>query len=762
MLPDPQKFTSIDLTRLEGWPAQPPIPAAKLLKRAGAIQSLLAPSPRGRPFFIVAGVRQDTVVGIRTTAGEFQYEVSAEGDGTVPLSFAELPGARMFYIEESHGSLPNNGAVCGAVCDLLSSGETSRLPLSRPAPQRARKLIGESDLRRQLDEMYRSPALSQREKRMLVCELASPEARTSAMPLPAAGTPAAILTEPRFDQIVIGRRRQHRLDLRLVCGNITDVDSRAWVLGIFRDVTPSGAARAIDARIEGAITEFTNRRMFSGNVGEIFMMPAGRHPIRTDTILFVGLGLFDSFNDHVQELAAENVIRTLIRTRVEEFATVFLGAGSGRSTGATLENMMKGFLRGLRDVDGDRRFRSITLCEIDRGRFAEVRSELYRLLSTPLFEDVEVTLDEQLIEPVPETGIISQRGAAPLSDPVYLLVRRDNMNADTSITFRASVLTAGPKATVVTSAMDIDTALLDKHLAKLQSPRLDLKALAGFGEALGEMTLSKDVITLLRTMRDRHLVVVHDASASRIPWETLLIKQTGNAVWEPALAAGLSRRYTAENLSIAKWLDERRRDRALHVLLVVNPTGDLPAAEAEGRRIQALSKEYPSVELTVVRQAAATRTSLLRLFQSGDFDVLHYAGHAFFDPDSPSRSGIICAGSQVLSGRELAGIGSLPGLVFFNACEAGRIRRQVKKDLERSVGLAEAFLRGGVANYVGTYWPVGDESASIFAETFYRELLKGGAIGDALLLARRDVKQLGSVDWADYIHYGDFRFVLKL
>ena len=103
---------------------------------------------------------------------------------------------------------------------------------------------------------------------------------------------------------------------------------------------------------------------------------------------------------------------------------------------------------------------------------------------------------------------------------------------------------------------------------------------------------------------------------------------------------------------------------------------------------------------------------------------------------------ILCAGDQVLSGREQSGLGKLPSLVFFNACEAGRIRRApaVRKRVELSVGLAEAFLRGGVANYVGTYWPVGDDSASGFATTFYHDLLAGYSIGEALLAARHELQ----------------------
>ena len=70
-------------------------------------------------------------------------------------------------------------------------------------------------------------------------------------------------------------------------------------------------------------------------------------------------------------------------------------------------------------------------------------------------------------------------------------------------------------------------------------------------------------------------------------------------------------------------------------------------------------------------------------------------------------------------------------------------------------------MRYGVANFVGTYWPVGDASAATFARAFYALLLSGAPLGDALLAGRKAVQASGSVDWADYIHYGDPRFRIK-
>ena len=53
-------------------------------------------------------------------------------------------------------------------------------------------------------------------------------------------------------------------------------------------------------------------------------------------------------------------------------------------------------------------------------------------------------------------------------------------------------------------------------------------------------------------------------------------------------------------------------------------------------------------------------------------------------------------------------------------------------------------------------------SAASFAREFYGSILGGGTIGDALLAGRKAVEKSGSIDWADYIHYGDPRFRLKM
>jgi hypothetical protein len=78
-----------------------------------------------------------------------------------------------------------------------------------------------------------------------------------------------------------------------------------------------------------------------------------------------------------------------------------------------------------------------------------------------------------------------------------------------------------------------------------------------------------------------------------------------------------------------------------------------------------------------------------------------------------------------------------------------------------SYGFAEALMLGGIANYMSTYWPVGDEAAETFSTTFYGEVLAGKSLGASVLSGRKAVEALHDRDWADYILYGNFDFVLK-
>jgi CHAT domain/Cytosol aminopeptidase family, N-terminal domain len=580
-----------------------------------------------------------------------------------------------------------------------------------------------------------------------------------------------------WNRLIVGREHGHRLEIRLANCSITEVEARSYVLGLYCEVAPSGAAQAIDQAFGGAVTEFTQRRMFSGRVGEVFVMPANRRQMPTDSILFVGLGFFDQFDENVVQIAAENAIRTFVQTDIEDVATVLLGAGSGQPVPWLVKNLITGLIRGKRDSDRFLRFRRVTICEIDQQRYMEIRQAVFQLASTPLCEDFELSISDVQQHELRRMAPVSRVEAVPkpVAEPVYLIVRQETAKTNGPITIRASILTVGDKAGVATEACQVTQKQLtafyhavDRIGALGDTPAADAM-LKDVGAQLQSLTLHKTIAQLLAAHQDRHLAIVHDAETSRMPWELLRFGK-----WVPALEEGVSRRYMADNLSIVKYLSQRLEQPMVQMLLVANPTLDLEGAKEEGERIQEIIGNRAAFKLEVLYGAEATHAALKKKFESGRYDVVHYAGHAFFDPRQRAQSGLICADEKVLSGADLANSPNLPALVVFNACESGRVRgyfarkkRKVSADdmisvAQLNIGLAEAFLRGGVANYVGTYWPVGDAAAETFASEFYVELLKGKPLGKALASARNKVLvDVESIDWADYIHYGNQNFVLR-
>jgi pimeloyl-ACP methyl ester carboxylesterase len=125
MLPS-RRLKGIDLLDPRAWPADGPAPSAQILRQVATVRAALAP-PDSRMVHIV-GVNQETVVGMRRTGAGFEYAMTNNGDGTVPLALAALPKLKCYFVEELHGSLANNARVIQAIIDLVRRGRTRQLP----------------------------------------------------------------------------------------------------------------------------------------------------------------------------------------------------------------------------------------------------------------------------------------------------------------------------------------------------------------------------------------------------------------------------------------------------------------------------------------------------------------------------------------------------------------------------------------------------------------------------------------------------------
>lgn len=228
-----------------------------------------------------------------------------------------------------------------------------------------------------------------------------------------------------------------------------------------------------------------------------------------------------------------------------------------------------------------------------------------------------------------------------------------------------------------------------------------------------------------------------------VPWEL--------AVLDPPLPGPSP--FLGAAAAVGRWVLARRRPRPVpptrvpvqrQVVVAARYEGvvgwpRLPHAEAEADRLREL---YPPC-----REVAALHSEVLDCLEDGPAgDVLHFALHGRHDPGDAQDGLVLLApaeGGRVrprfLQPDQVAAM-DFTGrpFVFLNACQVGA-SGEVLGDYS---GLAAAFLAAGAAGVVAPLWNVHDETASAFAEEFYRLAYAGVPPAEVLRRARAGVTRV--------------------
>jgi RNA polymerase sigma factor (TIGR02999 family) len=159
-----------------------------------------------------------------------------------------------------------------------------------------------------------------------------------------------------------------------------------------------------------------------------------------------------------------------------------------------------------------------------------------------------------------------------------------------------------------------------------------------------------------------------------------------------------------------------------------------------------------------VRSIPARRRELLGVLEQGEFDLLHLITHGdFVGPCKADASALQVEDGALLvaelSPRMAAALRRAAPLIFFNSCHTARIGFS----LTRLGAWGAEFVQSGCGGFVGTLWPVTDTAALAFAKAFYREMCQGLPIGQAMLSARRCVRDRYPNDptWLAYCCFAD-------
>jgi pSer/pThr/pTyr-binding forkhead associated (FHA) protein len=543
-----------------------------------------------------------------------------------------------------------------------------------------------------------------------------------------------------------------RLEIVLNCGSITDVSAPAYAVGVFEHINPTGtrgAALALDEKLGGVLGTMAQGRAFDSRVGEISVVPMPQHERSlTALLIFAGMGAINAFAPAVLEIVGEKLAKALSNAKVLEFATVPMGVGTGLSIKDFVVRFLTGFLRGLTGTKDGEAVQKVSISEVDKDRSEAIRREIKALIDDGYF----ARLGYQVVVSEAQNRV---RGGeptlptAPPTTPVYLQVLH---TSETNLEYCLLSAELGAAIQLFEQAVDPgEQSRLAETIAKLRE--FDAKIGGSLANTYVPASM-QDLICRSLQKTTAHLVIIHDQASSTIPWEAFYFKERC-----PALELGVSRLYRIANRAHVAGPPMLAAEATLRMLVVENPTGDLAGAQNEGEQLTELFKSNRGHVMTL-RGADASRANVLSELGSGNYDLLHYAGHADFVELKPEASGLILKDGR-LTAADLLELKKLPHMIFLNACESGRMRGGGASDDKSSthfvgqVSLAESFLLNGIANFIGTYWPVNDDAALKFANTFYGGLLSGKSLSAAMREARQATKSVSQRDWANYLHFGD-------
>jgi class 3 adenylate cyclase/tetratricopeptide (TPR) repeat protein len=276
------------------------------------------------------------------------------------------------------------------------------------------------------------------------------------------------------------------------------------------------------------------------------------------------------------------------------------------------------------------------------------------------------------------------------------------------------------------------------------------------GQAFYEELFTPDVKEKIKETKAEHLSLYLDDQLVHVPWELL---NDGRQF--------LCQRFNMGRLVKTRQtiMDSKTRLLAqpLKMLILADPEGDLKGAYQEGTQIHDYinrDKDFINISL---RSDNITPDFIREKIRN--FDLVHFAGHADYNQKNPGESGWRLTEGTIKAQEitKMAGTATMPALIFSNACQSARTEEWILNEnfQDEIFGLANAFLLSGVKHYVGTFWEILDEPSSRFALEFYKQLLSGITVGEAIRLARSElIRKYGeeTIVWASYLLYGDPTF----
>jgi triacylglycerol esterase/lipase EstA (alpha/beta hydrolase family) len=774
-----------------GTPAQDVLDQSSWLWEADGLDTPKLPAAYEAKTVYVFGVAPNTPCGVREEPdgqGSVRLKMvgTTRGDGTVSWESGRIDGiGRYYYLPAAHGDLPSTEEHFPALVELLTSGATARLSATPPAVRA---------IQQPLPVSYDAGPPTADDPDALQRGLMGGSPRNRVPPRPKRRLEVAV----------------RAMDLRFI--------SQPIMVGHYERDPIAGAESLIDRELLGGdLSERYSLGLYAGARGTATVVLRVPNEIERQRgslsgAVVTGLGSYDralSPSDLTEAVRA-GALRYLLQVidvlgkadREVPLATLLLGYNS--SANLTVAASVEALVRGVMEANAkffettrlNIRIARLDLVEIyidtaisavyalrqlgpqlaaqatRHGTMLVCRSELEQGegLRQRLFDDRSSSYWPRLIIADAERSVeVCAPDGAPAAGAAQVA------SAAAPIADRLRFTYVGQRARAESVALQRQPGLIEQLVAQqIHNPIWN----EDFGRMLFQLMVPHDFKDAARQL-DRVVLVV-DACTANLPWELMLADDPGRAGDEKLPLA--LRTAVVRQLATWRYRSQVRQGVERRALVIGNPSVEgfsvafpvidgrptqappaLPGAQAEAEATAVVLGSMGYAVDAVIGDYQTASAVLTKLYGQ-PWRILHISAHGVFDlphADGRRRSGVLLSGGLLITAAEIAAMETVPELVFLNCCHLGQMSgddRGGRGGNLLAASVARELIEVGVRCVVVAGWAVNDESARVFGQAFYEQvLLRRRPFGDAVYEARRAVFQAHPADitWGAFQAYGE-------
>ena len=720
-----------------------PIPEKKVLDAFGSYRDFInsnSPNIDYSNAVYIAGRDKATPSGYELDDNNLSFISTAAGDSSVTwdsgIPKKMIDNNTVYYSDTSHGALANDETLFKGISDIIATGATVMLKKVRPA------IRGE-------EISFRTPQVND-------------------FDLSADGVENTLLG--------LGEEKQTEVGVSAIRVSISNGDlkyaSYPLLAGHFMNDGILYAEKAIDYNMKGALSERYQLGLYPGEIGSSEVIIT--HQKDFNGAIVVGLGdpgrlTAYQLTQSVEQGVAKYLLNvnskapyTLNTTNTERIGISALPIACAYG-GLSVEKSIRAIVMGVQNANNKIKLilqdkaKTVSTIEFIEQYQDRALNILYVLNGIEKDEDqtLNVVFEKKRLK-----KLLGSRERLPIDSSdewwtrINVQLKEYNIKNAALRGLQFNISTGGAREEqrdLLTGREMIQELVNEMSGDNRWSPKL--------AKTIFELLVPNDFKEQLKKQANINWIV--DKDTASYPWE-LLQDSTNNA--KPlCINAGMVRQLATQDYRLK--INAATKNTAL---VIGDPdlkgfVNQLPGAFEEGEMVANILKSNDYDATKILR---GTASDIIQALFSGEYKIIHLAGHGMFDDDPSKQSGMVIGNNVFLSTREISQMSVVPEMVFVNCCYLGKTDGAAdalfRNRFKLAANIGTQLIENGVKVVIAAGWAVDDAAALEFTKEFYKNMFEGDEFGQAVQQARRVIyeKYNKSNTWGAYQCYGDQFYTL--